>query len=295
MKINKPMLATEAPELDGMFKKHGIFLCSPKLDGIRAMIVNGKLVSRNFKPIPNVFIRTQIEQMGLPEGIDGEITVGETFNSSTSAVMRFEEEPLFTFHVFDICSDQPFAIRYSELEKFCRKCEDPRVKLVVHRLVDSTEELLEYETKCLQEGYEGVMLRKLTGPYKFGRSSQNEAYLLKLKRFHDSEAKIVAIEELMSNQNEAEQDAFGRTKRSTKQENLVPAGTMGALVVEDIVSGIGFKIGTGFTQEMRDWFYDNADSLLGQIVKYKSQESGKVEKPRFPVYLGIRSKNDMDA
>lgn len=293
MKINKPMLATEAPELDQMFQKHGIFLCSPKLDGIRAMIVNGKLVSRNFKPIPNVFIRTQIEAMNLPEGIDGEITVGLTFNSSTSAIMRFEEEPLFTFHVFDICSDQPFAIRYSELEKFCQKCKDSRIRLVAHNLIDSTLELLEYETKCLTEGYEGVMLRKLTGPYKFGRSSQNEAYLLKLKRFHDSEAEIISIEELYSNQNEAEKDAFGRTKRSTKQENLVAAGTMGALNVRDIHSRIEFKIGTGFTQEMRDWFYDNLDTLVGKIVKYKSQESGKVEKPRFPVYLGIRDERDM--
>ncbi len=293
MKIQKPMLATEAPELDSMFKKHGIFLCSPKLDGIRAMIVDGKLVSRNFKLIPNVFIRTEIEKMNLPEGIDGEITVGESFNSSTSAVMRFDEEPEFTFHVFDICSQEPFAIRYSELEKFCRKCPDSRIVLVPHKTIDSTEELLEYEEKCLKEGYEGVMLRKLSGPYKFGRSSQNEAFLLKLKRFHDSEAVILSVEELMSNQNEAELDAFGRTKRSQKQENLIPAGTMGALIVKDVVSGIEFKIGTGFTQETRDWFYDNADQLIGKLVKYKSQEAGKVEKPRFPVYLGLRDKNDL--
>ncbi len=291
--IKKPMLASEATDLDALFRKHQMFLCSPKLDGIRAMIVDGKLVSRNFKPIPNFFIRTQIEAMSLPEGIDGEITVGETFNSSTSAVMSFDGKPDFIFHVFDICSDEPFAIRYSELEKFCRKFSDARVSLVEHTVIDSVSELLDYEKKCLDSGYEGVMLRKLQGPYKFGRSSENEAYLLKLKRFHDSEAKILAVEELMSNQNEAEKDAFGRTKRSSKQENLIPAGTMGALVVADIVSGIEFKIGTGFTQELRDWFYDNSDRLIGKIVKYKSQESGKVEKPRFPVYLGFRDEADM--
>lgn len=293
MKIKKPMLATEVPELDFLFKQHRTFLCSPKLDGIRAMIVEGKLVSRNFKAIPNVFIRTEIEKMNLPEGIDGEITVGETFNSSTSAVMRFEEEPRFTFHVFDVCSNDPFNVRYENLQKFCEKCQDPRIVIVPHIKIDSTEELLKYEEKCLKEGFEGVMLRKLTGPYKFGRSSQNEAYLLKLKRFYDSEAKIIAIEELMSNQNDAELDAFGRTKRSQKQENLIPAGTMGSLIVQDIESGIEFKIGTGFTQEMRDWFYENSQQLIGKIVKYKSQESGKVEKPRFPVFLGFRDINDL--
>jgi DNA ligase-1 len=33
--------------------------------------------------------------------------------------------------------------------------------------------------------------------------------------------------------------------------------------------------------------------LLGKIVKYKYQEIGVLEKPRFPVFLGFRDKEDM--
>ena len=130
-------------------------------------------------------------------------------------------------------------------------------------------------------------------PYKCGRSSLKEGYLLKIKKFTDAEAVVIGYEEMMSNQNEAEKDAFGRTKRSTRADGMVPAGVLGALVVRDLTTNIEFKVSTGMDAYQRLMFWTQRDNLMGKIVKYKSQEAGVLIKPRFPVFLGFRSPEDM--
>ena len=80
---------------------------------------------------------------------------------------------------------------------------------------------------------------------------QQKKGLLKVKRFEDGEAGILAVEEQMHNGNEATTNELGRTQRSSHKENKVPMGTLGALVCKDVETGIQFNIGTGFTDEVR--------------------------------------------
>ena len=56
MEMRRPMLAAKATdsELQALFTKGRSFLLSPKIDGIRALVVNGQLVSRTMKPIRNM-------------------------------------------------------------------------------------------------------------------------------------------------------------------------------------------------------------------------------------------------
>ena len=264
---------------------------SPKLDGIRATLVDGKLVSRTLKPIPNNWIRSQLEFSSL-EGHDGELIVGspyahDCYLASLSGVMRHEGEPNFTFSVFDKW-DAPgtFAERYEWLQK--AQPFKSRVQLLTQVLVHSEAELLAYETETVERGYEGLILRDPAAPYKFGRSTVNEGYLLKLKRFEDSEAEILEVLEEMHNANEAQTNELGRTKRSTAKAGLVGKGTMGALRVRDIHHGWEFNIGTGFTaaQRAEKW-------RVGSVHKYKYFPVGMKDVPRHPVYLGPRSKLDL--
>ena len=74
---------------------------------------------------------------------------------------------------------------------------------------------------------------------------------------------------------------------------MVLTGTLGAVLVKDIKSGIEFSIGSGFNDENRQEIWDNQKKYLGKIVKYKSQKCGEVEKPRFPVFLSFRDVRDM--
>jgi len=283
------MLAGTMEDIDTL--KYPV-LATPKLDGVRCLVVNGVAVTRNFKPFPNEHIRKEVSK--LPNGFDGEIVVGKkAFNEITHDVMREDGEPEFTFMVFDYCTNANLGygyrmenLRVVPVEKFVTK--------LLPIEINSKEELLKYEQKCLQEGYEGVMLRSPLGPYKFGRSTVREGFLLKFKRFVDSDAEILEVVEQMTNENEKETDAFGRGKRGHSKEGMVPAGTLGAFKVRDLESGVEFSIGSGFTADFAAKVWKSRNSYIGKIIKYKSQPHGAKDAPRFPVFLGMRDKRDMD-
>lgn len=288
--IKKPMLAVDCGDTATL--QYPLY-ATPKLDGIRCMKVGGCIVSRNFKPIPNTFIREKLEAI-LPEGADGEICLRDTkaFNEVSSAVMRETGEPDFVYYMFDLYGEQGYNNRMREMYRFVGG-GGTIIKPLYPETINNEAELLEYETYQLSEGYEGVMVRTGNSPYKFGRSTVKEGYLLKVKRFTDSEAIILGFVERMHNGNEATKDAFGRTERSSHKENMVPMNTLGALQVRDVKSGVEFEVGTGFSDALRKEIWDNKMDWRDSLIKYKSQKSGEKDKPRFPVFLGKRSPNDM--
>ena len=61
----KPMLASK---LEGT-PRFPVY-ASPKYDGIRALVINGVVVSRNMKPIPSKFVQENFSKF---EGFDGEL------------------------------------------------------------------------------------------------------------------------------------------------------------------------------------------------------------------------------
>ena len=281
----KPMLACEVdlPQL-----KFPV-LASPKLDGVRAIIRDGVVLSRSLKPIPNRHVQLMFGRPEL-EGLDGELVLGDpthpkAYRRTVSAVMSLEGEPDVDFHVFDRWDrDYPYnevALSYGLTIPVCSK------------LIHNMEKLEEYEVAQLERGYEGVMLRDPQSPYKFGRSTAKEGYLLKLKRFADAEATIIGFKELMINTNEPICNECGYTERSTRQAGLIPADTLGSLIVRDIHSGMEFRIGTGFTAAERQKFWNLRAVLRGVLVKYIYFPTGSKEKPRFPIFLGFRHPIDL--
>ena len=62
-------------------------LCTPKLDGIRCLVVDGHAVSRTFKNIPNRYVFGLVSK--LDNGLDGELMCdGATFSEITGNMMR---------------------------------------------------------------------------------------------------------------------------------------------------------------------------------------------------------------
>jgi len=95
----KPMLAGTAD----LEKLRLPLLGSPKLDGIRAIVIDGVVVSRNLKPIPNRRIQAIFGKNFL-NGLDGELIVGDptakdAFRQTSSGVMSIEGDPDAMFHV----------------------------------------------------------------------------------------------------------------------------------------------------------------------------------------------------
>jgi len=290
--MKHPMLASST---DGLNLTYPL-LASPKLDGVRALIMNGKVMSRSFKPIPNQFVQDLFGNVDF-NGLDGELIVGaptasNAYRATSSGVMSIEGKPEVKLYVFD---DFSFPGRYQARFESVRKRLKKRPTLIVveQLIISSHEDLQWFEEQCLRDGYEGVMLRHPDSPYKQGRATPKEGYLMKLKRFEDSEAEIIGVQELMRNTNLATINETGHQERSLKQAGMVKAGTLGALMVRDLKTGVEFEIGTGFDQRARGQLWVQRNRIIGKTVKYKFFPTGSKEKPRFPVYLGFRDKIDL--
>ena len=301
MKITRPMLAESVDEL-AQIKFPA--LLTPKIDGIRCLKVDGKAVTRKFIRFPNVYVRDMIEKY-LPDGVDGELTCpGVQFNELQSLLMSHDGEPDFEYCLFDFVTaalTQPYNERALVLKGMGRSFKTPfRVNLVLPQLAEDLNAFLKYEETCLKEGYEGVIIRSIDSPYKCGRSTLREGYMLKYKRVEDSEAMIIGFVEAYENQNEKTKNELGLTKRSHAQAGKVAKGTLGAFKVKDINSrsscyGQEFEIGTGIglTQEVRQKIWDNQTTYLKKIIKYQFQPVGVKERPRFPSYQGMRNPADL--
>lgn len=258
---------------------------SPKIDGIRCLIIGGKVLTRSLKPIPNLFIQKQLS--GFEKDIDGELYIqGKTCNEINSAVMSEDGEPDFVLLVFDEVSAKPYYKRLSQ------GFYPPRVKFLERRYIESLETLLEYEKECLSKGYEGVMIRDPKGPYKYGRSTEKEGFLMKLKRFEDSEAKIVDILPEYENKNIAKINELGNNKRSSHKANKVQKDLAGVIIAVDLKTGITVRISSGLTKKQRKEIWENKDLTIGKLVKYKYMPALK-NKPRHPTFLGFRDERDL--
>jgi DNA ligase-1 len=144
--ITKPLLAETVESLSALSYP---VLVSPKLDGIRCLVIGGKALTRKFEPVPNHYVRNWIEE-NLPDGFDGELCVdGKTFNETQSLIMREEGEPDFNLSLFDYVSNnnlaERFEERYKKLVNYTKsigKEINSRVRLVKHYIANNEQEVL---------------------------------------------------------------------------------------------------------------------------------------------------------
>lgn len=286
----KPMLACSVMPTFKEIKYPVI--ASPKLDGIRCLIIDGKPYSRSLKLIPNKFVQQELSKLNLPE-LDGELMLyNGDFNNVQSAVMSETGEPDFVFVVFDYFKHpkHPYSKRLSSCEELNISSE--RVKLIEYEYVHNEhrmEELFDYWVEHCK--YEGAIIRSPFGPYKYGRSTYNQGWMLKLKVFTDAEATIVGFEELMHNANEVTVNNLGYQVRSSCMEGQYSGDTLGSLVVK--FQNVEFKIGTGLDANERQRLWNMREELKGKLVTFKYQELSKYGVPRFPVYKGLRHIEDL--
>ena len=100
------------------------------------------------------------------------------------------------------------------------------------------------------------MLRRPGSRYESGRSQT----LLKVKSFHDAEARVLQ-----------HQEGSGRHK-----------GRLGALLVE-LEDGTKFAVGTGFSDAERE-----NPPAIGSLITFRYQELSDGGVPRFPSFVGVR-------
>lgn len=292
----KPMLAATLEDMTALESMFPVIV-QPKLDGIRALIVDGIVMSRTLKPIPNRYIQAKLMGLG---NFDGELIVGnpndtDVFNKTMEGVMSRDGKPDFTYVVFDSWDRQDSYTKWEMDAQHRQKLvfdDRAHCQLIKSESVSSLDEYLTAEEHFVSLGYEGIMIRGWESKYKFGRSTVKEGHLLKAKRFYDAEAIVIGLEELMRNQNEKITNALGQAERSTKKDGLVPGGMLGRLICR-MPNGHEFGIGSGFDVATRKMIWENPLSHVGKVVTYKFQGIGSQGSPRFPVFKGFRDPIDV--
>lgn len=287
-------------------------IASPKYDGWRVFDWQGRATTRSMKPPANLYAQKRLAEFyaRLKEvcgvtNVDGEALVGAPtdFNAmqrTTSALNTISGQPEFDYYIFD--SFQNPNWRFQERYDHLTDCllpsiipsEFPWVKLVEQVTIHDMEDLMAYERKCVNAGYEGIMFRDPAARYKFGRSSMREGILVAVKRWEDDEGVILEIREQMHNANEAKTNALGHTERSGHKENLIGKNTMGSVLVRSSRFDDTFSVGNGpgLDDAMRQYIWDNPKEFLGATLTYRFQNVGIKTRPRHPQWKSIRAPED---
>lgn len=302
MIITKPILAVDC-DFDKLTYP---ILASPKIDGVRGLWLYTKpaFSGRSLKPFGNSLV-SDVLSHPLLRGIDGELTFGsitapDLCRTTTSAVNTHNDPRAnqLVLNAFDYITpdtiDLGYTDRYQRLLDTLQSINLPNVSVVPYQVINSLEELLIYESTVLQQGYEGVILRKPNGLYKNGRTTVREGTYLRIKRFTQEDAIVLSLVEAMENTNEATTNELGRTERSSHQANLVPKGMIGSIICRDIKSGNTITVGPGeLSHDQRTHYWNNQSELVGQTISYKYFPKGIKDLPRFPTFVTIRPPEDL--
>lgn len=310
-----PMLAEDADET----KIHFPVILQPKIDGVRSVNFDGILTGRSLKKHRNKHV-TELFSHKILEGLDGEMVAEHECHPNlcsitSSALGTIKGEPFVLWWLFDFVgyglNDKCYEERYKNLTQYVKwlysTCNEPFVshlRVVPSEYCETMEALLWHEEQWLDSGYEGLILRSPDRKYKEGRSTVKEGGLLRIKRFVEEEAVVVAFEEGSSNTNVATINELGHTHRSSHKEGLIPKGQIGSLLCRAlknissrdkvlILKDDTFTVSPGtMTAKQRKYFFENPNELLGKTIKFKFFPHGCKDKPRFPNFQSFIIESD---
>lgn len=274
--------------MDELEKEEPRIIITQKYDGIRAVAKvrdgNVEIFSRQGKPIEGLKdIEKELSQLvdGFYDGellLDKENIPSKDLYRETVQVVNSKNEYKnnVIFNIFDYIPLNDFVIGYSKMNCWGRKrfvYEELRkiepdwlkpVEILYHGKYDKRIVQQELDKQIALE-HEGVMVNLTNAPYK-GKRTKN---ILKVKAMQDCDLKIIGFEE-----------GTGKNK-----------GTLGAIIVD--YKGFKVKVGSGFTDKDRTYFWNNQKELLGRVITVQYFEETTNIKDnslslRFPVYLDLR-------
>lgn len=277
-----------------------MFCLTQKLDGHRSVFIykdgQGQFFTRKGLPISGLEEQTKeatevIKTYGRDMVLDGELLLNnrdglETKDlfRATSRILRSEtaNKTGILFNVFDALptvefeqgkSTQTFFDRKNGLEGalartiYDRHVHIPHIQIVSNLYygndIKKIKELQERYVK--PNGWEGLMLNITDGYYQTKRTKD----LLKIKEFFDAD---VVVKDVFEGE--------GKLK-----------GTLGGIIVD--YKGYDVRVGTGFDDASRDYYWNNQDKIIGKVatVQYFEETNNQNDDSislRFPVFITVR-------
>ena len=269
------------------------FSLSQKLNGNRCVFVNGKMMSRQGKEFTGLdHILSDIQKV-VNNGIvlDGEL-VGKNeeglsdsanFQKSTGiANSKDADKTSLKYVIFDTLrleefqngkSEYTYKIRRQLLLKLKETIEKHNLKNieVVQMFYEGTDqtEIDKWLDYCEEHDYEGCMIN-LDSPYECKRVKS----LQKVKAFKDIDLMCISVNEAIT----------GKYK-----------GTLGSITCKYKNGTV--DVGSGFSDEQRNYYFNNPNEIVGKIVtvKYKETTTNKKggESLQFPVFVTVRFDKDV--
>ena len=263
-------------------RKHNInypAIVQRKFDGVRCLArLNSDgtvtLMSRKGKEFAHLnHIKTDVAANNSNTNlvIDGELYSDTlTFQELVGLVKRVTLKPgndkqmlevsLRVYDCVELNNEADFTSRYETITEVTTGAE--YLSLVENVRVSTESEIHAAQARFVEEGYEGAMVRNLTGAYAIGKRSAN---LQKVKTFLDGEYPIVGFA-----------DGTG--------------GETGCVIWEcQTPEGRTFRVRPRGTQEDRKVLFRNGSNYIGQQLTVRYQELTDDGVPRFPVGIAIRN------
>ena len=235
------------------------WVMSEKLDGIRGYWDGRRLLTRKGLPLnpPQWFIKNF-----PPFELDGELwSQRGDFEFIQSTVL--DKTPgdgwrKITYNIFEVPNEKgDFLSRLNRAKEWFEIHRNFHVRLIPQIRIGNQSDLDQFFNEIESMGGEGVIVKDPVIPYHTGRS----AHVLKVKKFEDMEGIVI-----------------GLTGGKGKYKAM-----MGSLTLK-LENGIIFKLGTGFTDQIR-----NDPPPVGTIVTFKYTGFTKNGIPKFASFLRVRT------
>lgn len=230
----------------------------------------------------------------LPSGVyDGEL-LAEDFNATQSTLRTKGTKTNLVYNIFDYVSDldeffddsitetsHDYNYRREQLNKLYMMFGDPyrlfmlgdyvKIVPVLGQFIYDEEKVMQYHDMIKAEGGEGVMLNITSAGYIKDRTKK----LVKVKCMKTCDLKCISIE-----------NGTGRLEN-----------TLGNIICE--YKGYEVKVGSGFDDEARQYYYNNPDKIVNHIVEVQyfeetTNDNGTLSL-RFPVFLKVRDDKDEES
>lgn len=276
------------------------FILTTKMDGIRCICIIGmdgyiQFFTRQGQPIEGL-VDLEQEAKNFPKGvvIDGELLLENPNNLESKDLYRktvkvvnsdAAEKKSIYFNAFDMLalehfqkgiSSAPTSTRKEVLEKLLTTIKGFKWFINTPILYKGTDQskIHYWLDKITSEGGEGVMINISDAPYMCRRTK----YLLKCKKFNTADVRVLDVEE-----------GTGSNK-----------GKLGAVKIEFLgPDGKPYtcKVGSGFEQPEREYFWKHPEAILGKIIQIKYFEISNNQlnsdySLRFPTFEEVRFDKD---
>jgi DNA ligase-1 len=289
--VVRPMLANTFSFNDYLKKSRAFKISFPayiqrKYDGIRciAYLKNDNVLLESRKGIPfqnfgmlKNELKSILKKMPSDFYFDGELFTDKLNFEVISGLIRLHEDKVkpedielinkIEYHIYDFIDMSQKNLPYINRLQYLTQILDENTfknslcKKVDTILIDKLEDVKTYHQKFIEEGYEGLMLRDLNGPYEINKRSK---YLQKYKEFFEEEFDIIGFSEGTGDEKGCV--IWECITNQNKTFNVRPVGTF----------------------QSRQVLFQNATQYIGKKLTVKFQEYTLDQTPRFGVGKCIR-------